>query len=239
MLTPYRFFYQLMALPFVEGIWLFGSRARGDNTEHSDIDLAILCPKASLADWSRVMKIIENADTLLKIDCIRFDSCTNDKLKENIIKYKCILYEKESGFMAKEFWKYSFNGLGDALDRFEEVMERSNLEDKDDLQELAIHRFQLCIEFYWKILKKCLSYEKVSSTTPRDVLEKSFQFGLIHDEALWLQMMDDRNITSHVYTPEEALQAFHHLKSYLPIFRSTYKLLKEHLESRYSQQAEK
>ncbi len=64
---------KLKSLPFIDEIWLFGSRARGDNLERSDIDLAILCSSASDSDWLKVNDIIENADTLLKIDCIRFD----------------------------------------------------------------------------------------------------------------------------------------------------------------------
>ena len=30
-------------LNFVKEVWLFGSRARGDNEDKSDIDLAIVC----------------------------------------------------------------------------------------------------------------------------------------------------------------------------------------------------
>jgi predicted nucleotidyltransferase len=69
---PYQFIEQLKSLPFIDEIWLFGSRARGDNQERSDIDLAIICPAASDIDWLKVVDIIENADTLLKIDCVRF-----------------------------------------------------------------------------------------------------------------------------------------------------------------------
>ncbi len=39
----YQFIEKLKALPFIAEIWLFGSRARGDNGKKSDIDLAILC----------------------------------------------------------------------------------------------------------------------------------------------------------------------------------------------------
>ena len=41
-LNSYRFIRQLTELDFIEQIWLFGSRARGDNQERSDIDLAIV-----------------------------------------------------------------------------------------------------------------------------------------------------------------------------------------------------
>jgi uncharacterized protein len=41
-------------------------RARGDNTERADIDLAIVCPEAKEAEWLRLIAIIETADTFTK-----------------------------------------------------------------------------------------------------------------------------------------------------------------------------
>ena len=72
-LESYNFIKQLAQLSFVDEIWLYGSRARGDNQERSDIDLAILAPRASNEEWLKIPEIVENADTLLKVDYIRFD----------------------------------------------------------------------------------------------------------------------------------------------------------------------
>lgn len=47
----YNFLEKLKSLDFVEEIWLFGSRARGDNTLRSDIDIAIITKLASDVDW--------------------------------------------------------------------------------------------------------------------------------------------------------------------------------------------
>nr|WP_232279120.1 nucleotidyltransferase [Rickettsia akari] len=45
--------------------------------------------------WLKVMDIIENADTLLKIDCVRFESTKiSRELYENILKEKKIIYFK-------------------------------------------------------------------------------------------------------------------------------------------------
>jgi uncharacterized protein len=94
-LIKYKFIDRIANLPFVDEIWLFGSRARGDNQERSDIDLAILCPKASDYDWTKVMDVIENADTLLKIDCVRLQKDQiSDELYNNILKDKKVLYAK-------------------------------------------------------------------------------------------------------------------------------------------------
>ncbi len=95
-ITDYSFFNQLKELPFIQTIWLYGSRARGDHQERSDIDLAISCPTATREDWSSIQEILENADTLLKIDCIRYDQLnSNDKLKQNIDQFKKVLFTRE------------------------------------------------------------------------------------------------------------------------------------------------
>jgi len=63
----------LTAIPDVERVVLFGSRARGDNRERSDIDLAVVAPGASSITWDRVKALAEDAPTLLSIDVVRLD----------------------------------------------------------------------------------------------------------------------------------------------------------------------
>ena len=77
-LPNYKFTENIKSLPFVEEIYLFGSRARGDNRSRSDIDLAISCPKATDDEWQKVRDIVENADTLLEIDCVRLEDAGAD-----------------------------------------------------------------------------------------------------------------------------------------------------------------
>ena len=91
----YEFIKQLQTLPFIDEIWLFGSRARDDNTAKSDIDLAILCPNATNDDWLTVMNIIQESDTLLKIDCVRLELKNISKgLYNNILKDRKVIYVK-------------------------------------------------------------------------------------------------------------------------------------------------
>ena len=95
-LKNYLFLEKLQTLPVVEKIILYGSRARGDNRERSDIDLAIVCPQANAADWQKIMDIIDDADTLLFIDCVRFDTLSDkNPLKDAIIRDGVVLYEKD------------------------------------------------------------------------------------------------------------------------------------------------
>ncbi len=94
-LSDYQFLQEIAALDFVDAIYLFGSRARGDNRDRSDIDIAIQCPKATQKDWLSILNIVENADTLLMIDCIRLDEeLTTSQLYQQIEKDKQLIYER-------------------------------------------------------------------------------------------------------------------------------------------------
>ena len=69
---------------------LFGSRARGDHKERSDIDLAVSggdIPGFALA-------VDEETDTLLQYDVVNLDSRVDAALLENIEKDGKVLYEK-------------------------------------------------------------------------------------------------------------------------------------------------
>lgn len=94
-ITTYLFYQKLIQLPFVEKIILFGSRANGTFHPKSDIDIAIFCPSADIYQWSEVLNIIEDADTLLSIDCVNFnDLPSNSLLRANIEKNGIVVYEK-------------------------------------------------------------------------------------------------------------------------------------------------
>lgn len=94
-LDGYRFIESVAALPFVEAIWLYGSRARGQHRERSDIDLAISAPGASESEWQQVLNLIEDADTLLHIDCVRLDALPDaDPLRASILADHQVLWGK-------------------------------------------------------------------------------------------------------------------------------------------------
>lgn len=98
LLAEYRFIERLKALPFVEAIYLYGSRARGTHRPRSDIDLAIVCPEANGRDWQQVLDIVEETDTLLEIDCVRLDAEKPDsRLRQNIEREKQVIYERNPG----------------------------------------------------------------------------------------------------------------------------------------------
>ena len=95
-ISSYEFFKVLTHIPQIRRIFLYGSRARKDHTARSDIDIAIDCPGATVQDWNMIETIIEQADTLLTIDFIRYDELKQDNpLKKSIDRDGIILYKRD------------------------------------------------------------------------------------------------------------------------------------------------
>lgn len=94
-LPRYRFIEQLKALPYMEAIYLYGSRARNTHRLRSDIDLALVCPSAGSLAWQQVLAIIEDADTLLAIDCLRLDQEPPASPLRQAVERDCqVIYER-------------------------------------------------------------------------------------------------------------------------------------------------
>ena len=71
-------------------IVLFGSRARGTNTERSDIDIAVYGGEFDQFYW----EVKENIHSLLMFDIIQADAAISDELKQAIEKGGVTIYEK-------------------------------------------------------------------------------------------------------------------------------------------------
>jgi len=86
----------------------------------------------------------------------------------------------------------------------------------------AIQRFEFCYELLWKALKKMLlDQENIEVQSPKQVLQHAYALGWIKDEKLWLQMAQDRNLTSHTYQEELALEIYQRIPTYLKAMQST------------------
>jgi predicted nucleotidyltransferase len=77
----------------IKKIILFGSRARGDHSYTSDIDIAV-CNFPHFNNRGKFVSEIEDLDTLLKIDIVFFDEISNKKLISNIKEEGVIIYER-------------------------------------------------------------------------------------------------------------------------------------------------
>ena len=74
----------------VTKIILFGSRARGTNTERSDIDIAVFGGDFEQFYWD----VKEKIHSLLMFDIVQADAKISDELKQEIERDGVTIYEK-------------------------------------------------------------------------------------------------------------------------------------------------
>lgn len=76
---------------------------------------------------------------------------------------------------------------------------------KDGLRDSIIQRFEFVTELSWKLMKKYLDENLVLEVySPRSVIKESYKQDLIENGELWLDILEDRNLTSHTYDENTA-----------------------------------
>lgn len=87
----------------------------------------------------------------------------------------------------------------------------------------TIQRFEFAIEVCWKTLKRALAYEGIEALTPREAIVESFAAELISDEWAWLEMLRDRNLTSHLYDEATALSIYGRIRAHCAAMDTAYR----------------
>ena len=113
---------------------------------------------------------------------------------------------------------------GHALERLHEALCRDPTADSIVL-DACIQRFEFCVELTWKVLKKILEFEGEQAKTPKQALQKAYAIEWIDDEALWLNMLRDRNLTSHTYKERLAQEIYARIPAYYAIMRPLHTFL--------------
>jgi predicted nucleotidyltransferase len=65
---------------------IFGSRARGDFKDHSDIDLAVWAPQLSPEAFARLAWDVDDLPMVFKIDLVRMDSLEDNNLRNQVLR---------------------------------------------------------------------------------------------------------------------------------------------------------
>lgn len=113
------------------------------------------------------------------------------------------------------------NKAGDSLNKLEAALERLGEALAEDSSnplfiDGTVQRFEIVFELTWKTLKRALEMEGLICTTPRETLKIAYQIGWINEEDLWVQMLADRNATSHTYDEPIAFEIYNNIKNYYP-----------------------
>lgn len=107
--------------------------------------------------------------------------------------------------------QYAIKRFSDAHERLKEAVNEMETPLSIDG---TIQRFEFTFELAWKTIQKFIGYEGFDCNTPRECLRKAYSAGLIDNEEIWLDMLDDRNITSHIYNEALAKNIYDRIKQY-------------------------
>lgn len=93
-------------------------------------------------------------------------------------------------------WKQRFQNFKKAFAQFSDAVSRvdtlSVLE-----KEGMVQRFEYTFELAWKTLKDFLEDKNVDAKYPREVIKKAFEYEIIEDGGIWLEMLEQRNLMTH------------------------------------------
>ncbi len=117
--------------------------------------------------------------------------------------------------------------LGNALARFKEVTEVS-LEENEFAIEATIQCFEFSFELFWKTLKLLLQENVgVEVRGPKPVLIEAYAQEWVNDERKWIDLLDARNLTSHVYNEQRAQEIYEMILKNASMMHIDYAALKE------------
>ena len=128
-------------------------------------------------------------------------------------------------------WKQRFTNYEKALKQLTNAVNEYGKEAPDIIKEGIIQRFEFTHELAWKVMKDYLEYEGYQNINgSRTVTRMAFKIGLINNGQTWMDMIESRNRTVHVYDEKILNTEFLKIEdNYFPLFQQFYDQMKTHL----------
>jgi len=105
---------------------------------------------------------------------------------------------------------YSFDKFCKALNKLDDGIKKA----KDQLDnDGVIQRFEFTFELCWKTLRLYLMDEGIITRSPKETFKESFKYGLFVNQEIFYDMLEDRNLTSHLYSQEISKEIVKRIKT--------------------------
>lgn len=127
--------------------------------------------------------------------------------------------------MIQKRWKQRFQNYENSF----KLLERTNnIKNPSEAEQGGLIQFyEVSFELAWKTLKDYLESEGFIVKSPRQTIKQAFQMEIIEDGEKWLEALDDRNLTTHIYNSEIAERVVKRIKNdYYPLLKKLYNYLK-------------
>ena len=109
-------------------------------------------------------------------------------------------------------WQQRFNNFKKAFNQLAKFIEHKELNEMEE--QGLIKAFEYTYELSWKTLQDLLrdkGYNQIAG--PKPVIEQSFQDGYISNGKGWMRMHQSRNLASHTYDEETAIEIIEGIRS--------------------------
>ena len=105
-------------------------------------------------------------------------------------------------------WRQRFENYCKAFETLQNAVTLAEERKLSQLEEQGlIQGFEFTFELAWKVLKIFLECQDIDVKFPRDAIKKGFQYEIIDDGDIWIDMLEKRNLMSHTYDEHKAHQA--------------------------------
>jgi nucleotidyltransferase substrate binding protein (TIGR01987 family) len=121
------------------------------------------------------------------------------------------------------------------LDNFEHAIKRLEvaLEYDPEVLDIAldavIQRFEFTFEQAWKSIRLAAKAVGYDCKSPRGCLKLAYKLEWLEDEEKWLRLLEARNLTSHAYDQETAIDVYETVKDNFEVFQGLLEELRKEI----------
>ncbi len=126
-------------------------------------------------------------------------------------------------------WKQRFSNFEKSFWRLEKSL---SIERPSETEKAGIIQFfEINFELSWKLMKDYLETLGFDLNSPRSSIKQAFQSEIISDGHIWLEALQHRNKTTHIYDDETADKILKSIKTkYFPAIKEFYEFMKSKIE---------
>jgi len=121
------------------------------------------------------------------------------------------------------------NQFKKALNKLKEALSFDN--NQEIIRDGTIKRFEFTFESAWKLMRIINKFNGVETNSSRPAIKQAFRDALITNEFKWLKCIEFRNLVSHTYDEDTAIEVYENIESFVPLLdeliKNTEKILKE------------
>jgi nucleotidyltransferase substrate binding protein (TIGR01987 family) len=208
-------------------IYLYGSRVNGEAVQTSDIDIAY--DDKEFRQNHLIEEEIQKLPTLIKID-VKNIAFTEDRFRNRVISTGKVLYSagKKQRFEDGLYnFQKAFEKFAKAVDGKDEYYQQGF---GDIYLDLIVKRFEFTYEMSWKAIKRYLDYIGLGCTGPRMCFKEALTQQVIENEDIWIDMIEQRNLSSHIYDEDEIKEILEKIVDYKEAFKGLLLRLEERLK---------